>query len=947
MPNQYYSHNPLINKNRQRLNGSLWESSFACLEMRPLIICRGPIRMEAMTVFEEMGITEFGILLSEKDSIIYPNALSPELRGGINPSKVHRVEDYGGANKEERNARIAQIVKIARDNRYDSVFAGYGFMAEDETLVTGIEAAGLTFIGPCSTTVKSAGKKDLAKRKASDLSVSVIPGLDNATTLTLLRLYPGEEQLQSLVNEHSLKIRKAAWNSAQTLENQAELVLNASYNKGVDLFTVDQLAETLSIEIGKLFAKNPGNRIRLKAVGGGGGKGQRILDAPMHFSGSAAQKLSQAVKPIPPLLKEVLAEVKATGLGDNKNVLAEINIETVRHVEIQVVGNGDWCITLGGRDCSVQMNEQKLLEVSMTAEELSEGIYLESNKATKEVLETELQLLLEMEEEATRFGAAVGLDSVSTFECIIDRDRHYFMEMNTRVQVEHRVSELCYELRFTNPENPAEFFVVDSIVELMVLLACHGERLPKPTRERREVAALEARMNATDSALKPHPGGIITDWSDAIAGEIRDEQGICLPNPDTGAFVKYHLAGAYDSNIALLITAGQGREASFSQMSEILRNARVTGKNLSTNIEFLYGLVNWFIGNNAQARPATNFVLPYLTAVGRLGAVSKNLDIEHAYSGIEHFLLEQNNNELYQSATREILSRKTSLLIRGIGIILLQPHFLSGWLAINRRNFSLSATGVEWLINPVRVLADLYQYLNMGEKNGSVALYKIWDHDRELLQEALDFYDSVEKALNISEWPPLCEALSEKKAEKVFGARFEEVLAAHEGFQLGFDILSILPYVAKKTEFFSLTVAPNLEVIIPDDLQDRGEQDAAFKTLSPPPPISANKITAPIGGMYYASESPDQEAFVKAGQHFNKGDPLFIIEVMKMFNKVPAPFSGTVDEVLLDTSATIIKKGQAIFNVTPDEEFSFESSHEKKEAIRNQTDDFLSFIGMK
>ena len=81
--------------------------------MRPLIICRGPIRMETMTVFEEMGIRDYGILLSEKDSITYSNALSPELRKHSNPARVHRVQDYTGATKEERHARIDQIVKIA------------------------------------------------------------------------------------------------------------------------------------------------------------------------------------------------------------------------------------------------------------------------------------------------------------------------------------------------------------------------------------------------------------------------------------------------------------------------------------------------------------------------------------------------------------------------------------------------------------------------------------------------------------------------------------------------------------------------------------------------------------------------------------------------------------------------------------------------------------------
>ena len=175
-----------------------------------------------------------------------------------------------------------------------------------------------------------------------------------------------------------------------------------------------------------------------------------------------------------------------------------------------------------------------------------------------------------MELEAARFGAAVGLDSVSTFECIVDGDHHYFMEMNTRVQVEHRVTELCYALRFTNPDDVEDYFTVNSIVELMVLLAAHGRRLPEPERVCREKAALEVRLNATDQALKPHAGGIICQWSPVLPGEIRDEQGICLHNPDTDVFMKYHLAGAYDANIALLLSTGESRMATLESMAEIL-----------------------------------------------------------------------------------------------------------------------------------------------------------------------------------------------------------------------------------------------------------------------------------------------------------------------------------------------------------------------------------------
>src|SRR5690606_34191560 len=101
----------------------------------------------------------------------------------------------------------------------------------------------------------------------------------------------------------------------------------------------------------------------IKAIGGGGGKGQRILQSPSAFEGDLETRIKLASEKAAEKYKEVLQEVKTTGVGDNKNALLELNIETTRHQEIQVIGNGEWCTTIGARDCSLQMHEQKLLEV--------------------------------------------------------------------------------------------------------------------------------------------------------------------------------------------------------------------------------------------------------------------------------------------------------------------------------------------------------------------------------------------------------------------------------------------------------------------------------------------------------------------------------------------------------------------------------------------------------
>jgi biotin carboxylase len=284
--------------------------------------------MEAMTVFSEMGISDFGILLSEKDSITYANALSPELRMDIDPSRVHRVQDYSGATKEERAERINQIIMIAKANDYDSIFAGYGFMAEDEEMVRAMESAGLNFIGPCSRTIRSAGSKDLAKRTALDVNVSVTPGVDNATTLTLLAKYPTEEALTALIDTHELTADSNELAASESLEDKAELLLTASYAAGIDLISADDIANTLTEQVKTMFENDPSTRIRLKAIGGGGGKGQRILSCPTQFEGDDKANLLAAVEQTVPAFREILSEVKTTGVGDNKNVLAEINIET-------------------------------------------------------------------------------------------------------------------------------------------------------------------------------------------------------------------------------------------------------------------------------------------------------------------------------------------------------------------------------------------------------------------------------------------------------------------------------------------------------------------------------------------------------------------------------------------------------------------------------------------
>ena len=473
------------------------------------------------------------------------------------------------------------------------------------------------------------------------------------------------------------------------------------------------------------------------------------------------------------------------------------------------------------------------------------------NQTELDVLAQDLATLKAMEDEAAKFGEAVGLDSVSTFECIVDRDKHFFMEMNTRIQVEHRVSELCQGLEFTNPEDSNDSFRVESLVEAMVLLAAHGERLPKPTRFERNNDSVEARLNATNAALQPHAGGIIEYWSNPIEGEIRDDQGISLHNPDTGVFMKYTLAGAYDSNIALLLTVGNTRLHTYEQMAEVIRCSNISGRDLATNLQFHYGLVNWFIGNNINARPTTRFIVPYLTSVGELKAASSNIDVVYAYAGIEKALSSKFDSD-QKAGLAETLAHKYSLLKHPLDQLLRSPHELSGWLSRYANTCSLQDGKVVWATNPLQLVADTYHFLNMDHQEGKAAAEMIWGHDHQLLQSGLNFYANLSDKLGVSDWVELQAALASDKAVSSLGAELcREARNAHAGFQSGLDILDILPGIAAQTGFADFSDNDGLTIDIPGRLEDTNHQKLMAKELAPPPVASSNEILAASGGMFY------------------------------------------------------------------------------------------------
>jgi acetyl/propionyl-CoA carboxylase alpha subunit len=876
---------------------SPWLRSFALDALKVLVICRGPVRMEAFQVFDQMGIREYGMLLSEKDSIVYPRCLAPELRGFRFPNNIHRVADYTAAGQEAKQRRIREIVAIAKDHGYTHVFAGYGFMAEDAQLVEAIEQAGVGFLGPSSRVQRRAGAKDEAKKLARELGNAVIPGIDDVTARALVARAKDRAGLERIAKQHGLA---PAFSAKASLAENAEALLQAGYARSVELVSIAELQAEAERACAEIWRENAGQRIRFKYIGGGGGKGQRVIGRP--------EEVAAAVM-------DVCAESKVIEPGSNRNFLIELNIEHTRHNEIQLIGNGAWCVSLGGRDCSVQMHEQKLVEVSLTQELLTAELARARGK-TRDTLKGDRDTLARMESEGEKFGVATGLDSVSTFECIVDGFRHYFMEMNTRIQVEHGVTELVYRLRFVNPDDPAESFSVDRLIEAMALIAVHGKRLPRPERTLRELSGLEVRINATNAALQPHAGGLIKTWSPPIPGEIRFDQGIGIRNPDTSSFVYYNVAGAYDSNVALLLCDGATRRENYERMAEILRRTELRGDDLHTNLEVHYGLIQWFLGRGVMAEPSTRFMTSYLGAVGALAQAMEGVDLELAFTEL--------GKRAPEREARSALDAKETLIKRPLARLFANAHLLAGFLGrFDGELWTVADGKARFVANPVRFLEELYHYLDLESRDDKPPSEQIWDHDEEIHARAHAFYAEVEARTGAREFDAL---------ERLFGgapdpalcggdeALWQRCLAAHRGFQVGLELLLLIPRLGARTGFLEIRVDDELRVAFPERFRDGARAAELARALAPPPPAASDEIVTPMGGTFYAREAPHLPLLVEEGQHFEAGQPLFVIEVMKMFNKVLAPFAGTVVRNLMTgRDATVVKKGEVIFRIEPDE----------------------------
>lgn len=279
------------------------------------------------------------------------------------------------------------------------------------------------------------------------------------------------------------------------------------------------------VEEAKVLAKGIGYPVIIKATAGGGGRGMRIV-----WKDEDMEELYQS------------AYTEADAAFGNGALYMEKYIEEPRHIEIQIVGDQYGVVChLSERDCSIQRRHQKLVEETP------------SPFMTEELREA-------MGEAAIKAAKSVNYEGVGTIEFLVDKHRNfYFMEMNTRIQVEHPITE--------------EVINYDLVREQILVAA--GVKL-SGKNYRPELHAIECRINAEDpyNNFRPSPGTI---------GNLNTPGGHGI-RVDSHIYAGYTIPPFYDSMVAKLITVAQSREEAIAKMHRALSEYVIEG--VETTIPF-------------------------------------------------------------------------------------------------------------------------------------------------------------------------------------------------------------------------------------------------------------------------------------------------------------------------------------------------------------------------
>ena len=298
----------------------------------------------------------------------------------------------------------------------------------------------------------------------------------------------------------------------------------------------------------KIRAKEVGFPVILKAAAGGGGRGMRVVEEEGGIENAF-----------------LAAEAEAIGAFGDGTIYMEKFIKNPRHIEVQVIADSHGNVLhIGERDCSMQRRHQKLIEESPAV-----------------ALTPEIRA--ELHASAVRATKFIKYEGAGTFEYLLDADKNfYFMEMNTRLQVEHTVSEMVSGL---------------DLIEMMIRVA-QGEALPAQETVVLTGHSIECRITAEDPIrFLPSPGKI-TQWIAPGGRNVRI---------DTHAHAGYVVPSTYDSMVGKLIVYGKDRNDAIARMHRALSEFTVEG--IRTTIPFHQKMMKNpdFINNNFDTKYLENY----------------------------------------------------------------------------------------------------------------------------------------------------------------------------------------------------------------------------------------------------------------------------------------------------------------------------------------------------
>ena len=356
---------------------------------------------------------------------------------------------------------IPAIISAAEVTDAEAIHPGYGFLSENADFAERVSQSGFVFIGPRAETIRLMGDKVSAKAAMRKAGVPVVPGIDSALP-----------------------------------DDPKEIVR---------------------------IAREIGYPVIVKAAGGGGGRGMRVVHTEAALLNAVNTTRSEA-----------------QAAFNNPAVYVEKFLERPRHIEIQVLADRHRnAIYIGDRDCSMQRRHQKVIE---------EAPAPHVNPRAR----------LRIGERCAEACRKIGYEGAGTFEFLYENNEFYFIEMNTRIQVEHPVTEMISGI---------------DIVQQQIRIAC-GEKLPV---KQRDVVlkghAIECRINAEDPyKFTPSPGRI-------TSFHVPGGPGIRV---DSHAYNGYFVPPYYDSLIGKIIAYGDTREQAIARLHIALTEAVVEG--IKTNI---------------------------------------------------------------------------------------------------------------------------------------------------------------------------------------------------------------------------------------------------------------------------------------------------------------------------------------------------------------------------